>query len=264
MKKIISIISILILFLIIFYPNKTVSNGAGSPGGRTGSISDVSTCKDCHYSGNGNGGTITSNIPSSGYIPGQTYTITTTIQDTGIFKFGFEITAEDNNGNKRGNFLITNSNETKAINNMKAVTHTFSGTSGQNTKSWNFDWQAPGFASSTGSVTFYASFIAANSDNSNTGDTYHFDSISVSEEATNLIIENQDDYIKILRNKILINRDILDIDIYNINGDLILNYQNIKAKEIINLSQLTTGMYIISITDFNYKNKKIKTFIINK
>ena len=97
MKKNLLLIPITIALAIFFYPTTSNSNASGSPGGKTGSPTDGETCTGCHYAGTGTGATITTNIPSSGYIPNQVYTITTEINQTGINKFGFEITAEEAN-----------------------------------------------------------------------------------------------------------------------------------------------------------------------
>lgn len=94
---------------------------------------------------------ITSTIPQTGYIPGETYTITTTGVYSGVAKFGFELTAEDGYS-KVGSFTITNAAGTKLTNSNNAVTHTSAGStpSGDET-SWSFDWTAP--SEGTGDVT---------------------------------------------------------------------------------------------------------------
>jgi hypothetical protein len=172
MRKLLSLFAIIICLAILFYPKISNSYSTGSPGGKTGSPTDGVNCTQCHTAGSGTGATITTNIPSTGYVPGTTYTITATVAQTGINKFGFEITAEKNaGGTKTGTFFVTNSTQTKLINNNTAITHEAAGTSGTNNKSWSMDWQAP--TSGTGAVTFYGSYIAANGNGQNTGDTYH-------------------------------------------------------------------------------------------
>ena len=172
MKKLLSLFAILICLAILFYPKPSTSNTAGSIGGQTGSPTDGVSCTQCHYAGSGTGATITTNIPSTGYVPGTTYTITATVAQTGINKFGFEITSEKNAGGaKTGTFFVTNSTQTKLVNSNTAITHKSAGTSGTNNKSWSMDWQAP--TSGTGAITFYGAYIAANGNGQNTGDTYH-------------------------------------------------------------------------------------------
>ena len=159
----------LITLAIVFYPQKElISKINGSPGGKTGSPADGGSCIQCHDDFALNSGVgipnITSNIPSTGYVPGVTYTITSSIAEAGLVRFGFEVTAEDGLNNKVGTFFITNTTETKFANGTSntAVTHKQAGTSGINIKSWDCDWEAP--VSGTGPVTFYSACNAANDD----------------------------------------------------------------------------------------------------
>ena len=258
MKNLIIFLSGIIFISIIFYPNITNSNGNGSPGGKTGSIGDNGvSCTACHYAGNGNGANITTNIPTSGYVPGQTYTVTASIQQNGISKFGFELTAEDENGQKKGTFNITNTVETKLTNNGSAVTHKGTGTSGQSIKTWTFDWTAPGFATSTGYVKFWGSFLAANGDFTNSGDIYHFDTTSYSEEQTNSLFEINNE-ISTNGNKIYFNKNISKVLIYNISGKLVKHKNNFN-NNFIDLSELNSAFYIVKAVDINenYTTKKI-------
>ncbi len=258
MKKLLYNLVAIIFFAIIFYPSITNSNGNGSPGGKTGSIGDNGvSCTSCHYAGHVNGANISTNIPSSGYIPVQTYTITTSVQQNGISKFGFELTAEDENGQKTGMFTVTNSVENKLTNNGHAVTHKGTGTSGQSNKTWSFDWTAPGFATSTGFVKFSGSFLAANGDFTNNGDTYHFDTTSFFEEQTSSILEINNE-ISINGNKIYFNKSISKILIFDISGKLI-EYKNNLNKNVIDLSEYNSNFYIVKAVDINgnYKTKKI-------
>ena len=91
-----------ILMISSLTPNSTYSayaNGGGSPGSRTNSPGDLGNCTGCH-SGTINTGpgvaSITAPSLAAGYVPGQTYTITGSITQSAINKFGFEITAERN------------------------------------------------------------------------------------------------------------------------------------------------------------------------
>ena len=55
------------------------SNAGGAPIGKTGSPGDGSNCTGCHSGvATTSAGLITSNVPVTGYIPGNTYTITAT------------------------------------------------------------------------------------------------------------------------------------------------------------------------------------------
>ena len=181
MKKSIIILAAIILVAICFYPQATIGKLTGSPGGKTGSPFDNADCTQCHL------GTtplttsnITSNIPSSGYVPGNIYNITA-MSNTGSAGFdpnGFEITCEENASNiKTGAFLLTNPTSTQFVNNNTAVTHT---TAGNSLNTWIFDWEAP--VAGTGDITFYGAFIQAGYPmGSNNGDSFSSITLSVSE-----------------------------------------------------------------------------------
>ena len=164
MKKIYTLSSLLVL----------IASSAlflGSSGGRVGTYSGSPgdngiNCSNCH-SGSPSTvtGIITSNIPSSGYDPGVTYTITISISHPSNNTFGFQLTAEDSTNAKIGGFTAPN-NSVQVVNGGNAVTHTASGNSGtSNARSWTIDWQAP--AAGTGEVTFYVACLASSGSNTN-------------------------------------------------------------------------------------------------
>jgi hypothetical protein len=125
---------------------------------------------------------ITTDIPMTGYVPGTTYTITLTGTHSGVGKFGFELTAEDNANSKVGTFVITDATQTQLKNGGNAVTHTGAGTSPSgNAKTWTVDWTAP--SAGTGDVGFYAAFNAANGNGNTAGDVVYTTSTFVMEEA---------------------------------------------------------------------------------
>lgn len=246
MNRLVYFITIIVTIIILSYPTISNSNTSGSVGAKTGSPSDGSSCTQCHYSATGSGATITSNIPTDGYIPGNVYTINVSITESGKNKFGFEITSEENNfgSAKTGTFIVTNNTETKLVNNDNAITHTASGTTGSNnTKDWSFDWQAPGFPSSTGSVIFYAAFIGANGDGGNSGDTYHTANLTINETTatytTNMINKRNFIFNPISKQIESINNN--ELFIYNTEGKLILQ----SKKKQTSLSKLIKGIYII-------------------
>ena len=112
----------------------------GSPGAKTGSPADGANCTQCHGgSPTSVTGWISTTIGESGYVPGETYTITATGTHGGVSLFGFELTAEDDSDAKKGLFTITNSTETKLENSNTSVTHTLAGTTPtSDAKSWSF------------------------------------------------------------------------------------------------------------------------------
>jgi hypothetical protein len=248
MKNLLLFIPITLTIVIFFYPKSSTSTSTGSPGGKTGSPTDGVNCTQCHYAGSGSGATITSNIPSTGYVPGTTYTITATVAQTGINKFGFEITAEENTGGtKTGTFFVTNSTETKLVNSNTAITHKSAGTSGTNNKSWSMDWQAP--TSGTGAITFYGAYIAANGNGQNTGDTYHPANLTFNEAIVNSTINlsEKNDFIFNTLNKTIESNT--TISVYDISGKLVL----MTTSNTTNISHLKTGTYILKSAEKSQK-----------
>ena len=246
MKKYVLIFSITIALAIFFYPTTSISNGTGSPGGKTDSPLDGQNCTGCH-SGTINSGTgtaaITSDIPISGYVPGNTYTITLTGVKANCIKFGFELTAE-NGPSKSGNFLITD-NTTKIVNVGRAVSHKSSGTSGNTTKIWTMNWiptaNIDGLVFETGNTTFYASLMFANGNGNNFGDNVFTTSLSVNEEVVNAISDNN------LQTPFTYNpvtktvETTHDIKVYDINGKLVLT----TKEKSTTISHLKNGIYIL-------------------
>ena len=138
-----------------------VLRNGGSPGAKTGSPGDGASCLECHAgTANNVSNWISSDIPGTGYVPGEKYNLTATGTHSGVGRFGFELTAENTSNAKAGTFSI-NDNGTKLVNSNAAVTHNSSGTlpSGDS-RSWTTEWTAP--EAGTGDVTFYAAFNAAN------------------------------------------------------------------------------------------------------
>jgi hypothetical protein len=163
-----------------------MSNSSGSIGGKTGSIGDNgSTCTECHAgSATPIAGWITTNIPSDGYTPGQTYTITATGTHSGVVKFGFELTVENSQGSKVGTLQISDPGRTKLVNSNKAVTHTSAGTVPfGNTNSWTMNWVAP--AGVDGEIGIYAAFNAANGNGNTGGDVVYKSSTFIAEYIPN-------------------------------------------------------------------------------
>lgn len=185
MKKLLTIIAVLITTAILVIGTSLRSNSTGS-GAPTGTANDPSggfvNCTDCH-SGTATAtttvATITTNIPASGYVPGTTYTVTATATYAGKTKFGFEVSPQNSAGTKLGT-LINTGTATKLVGTSKYVTHTSAGTTGTTgSHTWSFNWTAP--AAGSGPVTFYGSFLVTNANGSTSGDLTYTTNTTVTE-----------------------------------------------------------------------------------
>lgn len=233
-----------------------LSSSNGSPGGRTGSPGDGgATCTQCHGgSANPQTGWISTNIPVTGYVPGQTYTITASGTHTGVSRFGFEVTAERAGGIKTGGFSITDAVQTKLTNNSNAVTHTASGFSPSgSSKSWSFNWIAP--ASGSGMVTFYGAFNAANGNGGTSGDVIYTSTLAVNESVSTGIFAAENaapsvfpnpasDYVKIRWNK-----RATEVVLKDLSGRTHAVASLIDGEGTMNVSQLNPGLYLLSSMD---------------
>ena len=86
----------------------------GPPPGANGIFGDVRACSTagCHTGNNVNapGGSLTvSGLPATGWVPGQTYPLTVTIQRPGQRLFGFQLSAVTDSGNQQAGTLTAGS-----------------------------------------------------------------------------------------------------------------------------------------------------------
>lgn len=264
MKKILLLTGAIFGIFILSYPKLTTANFNGSPGGKTNSPLDGSNCTMCH-SGTLNSGqgsfNISSDIPSTGYVPGETYTLTVQGAHPSYTKYGFELTAESSVG-KVGGFTIANSSQTQLTNNNNSVTHKSTGTLGSATKTWTVNWTAP----SSGQITvdFYVAGMAANGNSTNdSGDEVYTTTYSVDEEVSVSLDELENNLnIYINYNDIIIEGDqfLQCIEVYDIIGKKIFSSKNTSLPTEINSSEFKSGIYIVNCTDQNSKviNRKIR------
>lgn len=167
-KKTLLTLVVLLSALLLVVPN-AYNNGAQPPAEYTGAPGEQ-TCATtgCHV-----GSTPTTNQFSvtvagspSDYTSGSLYNMIINLSASAPVR-GFQITAVDNNGTKAGTFSLSNPSLTTLAtgsNGREYVGH--NGATGFG--AWTFRWTAP--TTTTGTVYFYATGLAANGDNAATGD----------------------------------------------------------------------------------------------
>ncbi|MBC8045817.1 MAG: T9SS type A sorting domain-containing protein [Fimbriimonadaceae bacterium] len=154
-----------------------------------------------------------------------------------------------------------NTGETQFEIDDEYITHTLSGTSGSDTKTWTFNW-TPG--SSTGDVTFYVAVNASNHDDDADGDNIFLSSVTFSEnpENTPLQIGENDPQISFTMNNPV--KDILFLtmsdtnnepataDIINLNGSVVRSLYLTGDKNFtIPVEDLSAGTYLVRINQGN-------------
>ena len=150
-----------LLFLIPFSAFMLMSSSAGRDDGRSGSPGDGGvTCAACHSGGSFNASaTITTNIPTTGYLLNTDYTINVNTSSSST-THGFQLVAENSSNTKVG--ALTAGAGSRVSN--QRITHASPSASGD----WSFTWKSP--ATDLGTVTFYSAVNAANGNGSTSGD----------------------------------------------------------------------------------------------
>jgi hypothetical protein len=254
------------------------SRSAGAPAQHAGAPADNSgqTCSKsgCHNTNpaTDRDGMVSSNVPETGYIPGETYSITVSVEQAGISKFGFQATAQDEAGNLQGSYVFTNPTETQhptigsASILTKYITHTAAGntTSTPGSKSWSFDWVAP--AAGTGEVNFYCAVNCANGNGNNSGDQIFKDVLTLQESiSTSLNLNDANDLNHVFPNpssgqqvQIVVPQN-ASVVIYDATGKLVMQSTMTKGQNTIDVSALESGVYFMS---FEQNGKRqIKRFL---
>jgi hypothetical protein len=168
-------VMVVIMICTIVFSDMAHTSSNIPPASRTGAPSE-GNCSGCH-SGNLNSGSgdVVFSMEGLTYVQDSTYSATLQIVDGSKSKFGFQVTALDNNNNMAGSFTVTNPANTAAQSNLGRGYVSQKSANTNNT--WSFDWTAP--SSDIGPVTFFVAGNAANSNNSTSGDNVYTRSFTV-------------------------------------------------------------------------------------
>ncbi len=232
----------------------------GTDPGHTGSPGDnFKNCTICH------GGTaseidgwISSNIPSTGWKPGQIYTITATNTRVGATRFGFQVSPQDIQGNLLGQLIVSDTSATQLVGDSKYITYKSAGVDGTDSRSWTFNWQAPG--DSINEVVFYGAFNS-NHEGHKAFDNTTLSRLVVRREGAPVSIDmvNKVDGLEIVQNytnKVMTlhydNPTAQDfrITLYSSNGSLIQEIYSGNSTDFstnFDFSQLSTGIYMVNL-----------------
>jgi len=164
--------------IMAMMPEKSSS---GAPASHTGAPGET-TCATigCHDDNSLNSGNAKLTIDlgkAVDYEPGRTYPVTVRITEPSVERFGFQIVALKNGDNSNvGTFELTDIKRTQSIKNQydlftrEYITYTFYGTDAVSSGvgEWTINWKAP--STNVGPITFYASGVSANDDETDKGD----------------------------------------------------------------------------------------------
>lgn len=228
-----------------FQPAHT--NGGGAPAGNTGSPGDGSSCAQigCHAGGPAVSNetiAITSDVPPSGYVPGATYSFSLTATKPAGEKFGFQLAAQNQNGSPLGTLIAGTGSQLVGAGNY--LTHTFAGTTGAGSRTWDFEWTAP--ESGTGEVTFYAAVNFTNNNNTTSGDVITTESISVNESTVG-ISEALQERVSIYPNPVV---DVLTIAMSDVDEEIMIGLFTLDGKRVLDQT-LTSGTHRVDMTSLS-------------
>jgi hypothetical protein len=238
--------------------------------GKTGAPGE-GTCVQCHQGTplNTGGGFVfveSSNMIFGQHALGETYDMSVTVGQTGTGLFGFSVVALDANGNSVGTFTAGTDNHTENFtvngSSRQYVTHNTNGGSSSDEHTFNFTWTAP--SEDFGTVTFYATGLAANGNGMNSGDkVYSATMESPVLPSTGVMGIKQELSIgwDPLQEAVVVNNNNkpYTMEVFDVQGKTVLK----KAKgveSIVPLRHLTSGYYIVRVTTDGKKTDR-KIFI---
>jgi hypothetical protein len=236
----------------------SLNSSSGAPSGYSGDPAGGNKdCTNCHggSAAEQQAGWISSDIPETGYVPATTYTITATASGAGINKFGFQVSPQSSSGDVLGT-LVNTSAETKLISGTNYVTQTSSGLSGQDSKSWTFDWIAPDAGS--GEVVFYGAFNLADGNGSTSGDMIKLSTLAVIENtAVGIHRSDKPEKISVYPNPATEYMNILTPEaftgsgfiVYNQSGKQIMKGRLTGSITTLSMENLKAGLYYLKLDE---------------
>ena len=145
------------LYFIIIYLSLiciSLSNSGGPYGSYANNAPSYNNCTQCHNgaANSGDGNVVISGLPSGGYVPGESYSLTVQVTGTNRNGYGFQMASQIGNNNA-GTFSLNSNSQNVGLSGDK-VQQTSRTISGE----WVVEWLAP--SSDLGDVIFSVSGLA--------------------------------------------------------------------------------------------------------
>lgn len=236
------------------------SNSNGAPG-QWANINGGPNCTNCHMGLPTQTLTdaITTDIPASGYIMGETYNITVSLSNGLSNKFGFQLAVRDNDNNAVGTLISPDNLTNLQGASSDLITHTNAGNQGANNSiTWSFQWVAPNDCDKT--VNFYASLMSTNNNNANTGDQVYLTSLEGIEcgdplsSSLEFALEKVNLYPNPFNNVLNISNipnEVEYIKVFDLAGREIYSVASLNKYLNVDLSEIETGIYFVSFEGNN-------------
>ena len=161
------------IIIITFLISIALSNSGGVGGNYANNAPNSSNCTSCHSgsANSGNGSVTITGLPSDGYVPGDSYSLTIKVSGSHRDGYGFQMASQVGNNNA-GTFSLSGNSQNAELSGSKVQqsARTISG-------EWIVEWLAPN--SDVGDITFSASGLATGGASSNSGDNVYTASVAL-------------------------------------------------------------------------------------
>lgn len=179
-KRILPLKSLIFMLSLCSISITSLSYLSGPPAGNTNAPSE-SNCTSCHSgtaitSGSNWDNLTMSGLPSGGYALNTNYTLTLSYSQSGISRYGFQMTALGSSNAMAGSFTAGSGSQIVSGSGRSYIEHTSGGSS---QTSWTFTWTSP--ASASGTVTFYVAVNATNNNSATNGDQIYVKTFTLSQ-----------------------------------------------------------------------------------
>jgi hypothetical protein len=253
MKK--TITTIVVAASIVLIGTKAYQFSSDPMLGMTGAPGE-NDCSLCHAN-TVNSGTgkveITFNNGSNSYESGKTYPVTVKVTQSGISKFGFEITSvvSSSTSTGAGTFASTTADVGVASQSGKSYANQLVSATTSGSGTFTFNWTAP--ATSQGDITFYAAGNAANGNRNSTGDNIYTSSLTVTPLTTFFQDSKIDNEVVCFTNQktlYLFKQYMLGkttLTLYSPTGTLVKQMELDAEQTEIPCNELASGLYILKL-----------------
>lgn len=240
--------------------NVAHTNTSQSPAGRSGGqVESGATCASstCHGGSLTNDNfsiSISSDVPASGFVPGNSYNVSVTMTSAGpnFVKGGFQASVQAN-GQHQGTVAATQSGTTVVGGSYISHQGSSAGTviSGQ-TRTWTFQWTAPTNAPS--SVTVYAAGNFTNANSGSSGDVIKTANLEIFQQASSVYDLGMQKTIQVYPNPAndqiyidgLLPEDSNEITVFNLNGNKVLQVsKNELFNNCLTINNIPSGIYFL-------------------
>ncbi|MFN8323509.1 MAG: choice-of-anchor V domain-containing protein [Chitinophagales bacterium] len=258
----------LVIFISSLFLNPVISKVSLPPAGNNGnptSIPPGQTCAQCH-SGSAlmNGDALAeikigetspdSLLNTFEYDLNKNYTLSFSPQVTGK-RFGFQLSALSSSNQNAGSLSLINTTNTSLL----STPITYIGHKDASSfKNWTFSWLSPNNV--IGDITFYYSFVAADSNNESTNDTVYKGSVTihplVNSLGPNEPISNLNVFPNPVKNYLTLsfsttNCNTVEVNLFTQHGQLVKNMfsgtNESKFNRSFHLNGLASGIYLLHI-----------------